>query len=57
MASEKTDNFINPITTREQTESARADKKLYAAQKLLAQICSNFMAFPDFYLSKSWSDF
>ena len=51
MISKKTDNFVKPITTRGQTESACTDKKLYAAQKLLAQISSNFMAFPDFYLS------
>ena len=34
-------------------ETARAVKMLYAAQKLIARIFSNFMTFPDFYSSKT----
>ena len=48
---------FNPITPGGGVESARAVKMLYAAQKLIARIFSNFMTFADFYSSKSWCNF
>ena len=49
--------FVNLITTGGRAESGYAVKMLYAAQKLLARIFSNFMTFSDFYSSKSCAIF